>query len=218
MQEAIESFGGVLRRESEALQSPVIDNQKVRKVSNIQYSQEGLRVWRAYNTGPGKFIPWRKFDVPDKQDVPSLVSSTFDSNSEVNFAPVKLRRVDRTTQLVEEQETIDEDADNSSNASLHSAPQNLFLCPEEGCIKSYQRHSLLQKHLEYGEHKRALEYETLLDRELCWGTRQGWKREQAWCLKYHHHHNHPDHRFRWDGPSSIPMPAVLDFQPSKKNI
>ena len=86
MQEAIESFGGVLRRESEALQSPVIDNQKVRKVSNIQYSQEGLRVWRAYNTGPGKFIPWRKFDVPDKQDVPSLVSSTFDSNSEVNFA------------------------------------------------------------------------------------------------------------------------------------
>ena len=55
-------------------------------ISNIQYSQEGLRVWRAYNIGPGKFIPWRKFDVPDKQDVPSLVSSTFDSNSEVNFA------------------------------------------------------------------------------------------------------------------------------------
>ena len=51
--------------------------------------------------------------------------------------------------------------------------------------------------------------------ELCWGTRQGWKREQARCLKYrrlnfpwyHHHHNHLDHRFRWDGPSSIPMHA-----------
>lgn len=77
-----------------------------------------------------------------------------------------MRRVDRATQLVEEQETIDEDADNSSNASLDSAPQNLFLCPEEGCIKSYQRHSSLQKHLEYGEHKRALEYETLLDRAM----------------------------------------------------
>ena len=77
-----------------------------------------------------------------------------------------MRQVDRTTQLVEEQETTDEDADNSSNASLDSAPQNLFLCPEEGCIKSYQRHSSLQKHLEYGEHKRALEYETLLNRAM----------------------------------------------------
>ena len=77
-----------------------------------------------------------------------------------------MRRVDRATQLVEEQETIDEDADNSSNVSLDSAPQNLLLCPEEGCIKSYQRHSSIQKHLEYGEHKRALEYEMLLDRAV----------------------------------------------------
>lgn len=77
-----------------------------------------------------------------------------------------MRRVDGATPLVEEQETIDEDADNSSNASFDSAPQNLFLCPEEGCIKSYQRHSSLQKHLEYGEHKRALECETLLDRAV----------------------------------------------------
>jgi len=50
--------------------------------------------------------------------------------------------------------------------ALDSAPLNLFLCPEEGCIKSYQRHSSLQKHPEYGEHKRALEYETLLDRAV----------------------------------------------------
>jgi len=84
------------------------------------------------------------------------------SNSEVNFALIKLRRVDRATSLVEEQETIDEDADNASNLSLDSAPLNLFLCLEEGCIKSFQRHSYLQKHLEYGERKLGLEYETLL--------------------------------------------------------
>ena len=172
MQEAIKSFGGVSGVKVKLCSPPSSTIRKSVKwegvsfISNIQYSQEGLRVWRAYNIGPGKFIPWRKFDVPDKQDVPSLVSSTFDSNSEVNFAPIKLRRVDKTIQLVEEQETIDEDADTSSNASLISAPQNLFLCPEEGCIKSYQRHSSLQKHLEYGEHKRALEYETLLDRAV----------------------------------------------------
>jgi len=48
------------------------------------------------------------------------------SNSEVNFALIKLRRVDRATSLVEERETIDEDADNASNPSLDSAPLNLF--------------------------------------------------------------------------------------------
>ena len=88
-------------------------------ISNIQYSREGLRVWGAYNIGPGEFIPRRKLNVPDEQDVPSNVSSTIDSNSEVNFAPIKLRRVDIATNLVEEQETIDEDADNASNTSLH---------------------------------------------------------------------------------------------------
>ena len=59
-------------------------------ISNVQYSEEGLRVWRAYNIDPGKFIPWRKFDIPDKQEVPSLVSSSIDRNSEVNFAPIKV--------------------------------------------------------------------------------------------------------------------------------
>ena len=172
MQEAIESFGGVSGVKVKLCSLLSSTNRKSVKwegvsfISNIQYSEEGLRVWRAYNIGPGKFVPWRKFDVPYKQDVPSLVSNTFHSNSEVNFAPIQLRRVDRATQLVEEQETIDEDADNSSNVSLDSAPQNLLLCPEEGCIKSYQRHSSLRKHLEYGEHKCALEYETLLDRAV----------------------------------------------------
>ena len=172
MKEAIESFGGVSGVKVKLCSPPPSTIRKSMKwegvsfIRNIQYSQEGLRVWRAYNIGPGKFIPWRKFDVPNQQDVPSLVTSTIDSNPEVNFAPIKLRRVDRATPLAEEQETIDEDADNSSNASLDSTPQDLFLCPEERCIKSYQRHSSLQKHLEYGEHKRALECETLLDRAV----------------------------------------------------
>ena len=41
-----------------------------------------------------------------------------------------------------------------------------FFCSKEGCIKSYQRHSSLQKHLECGRHKYVLEYETLYDRAV----------------------------------------------------
>lgn len=41
---------------------------------------------------------------------------------------------------------------------------NLFPCNEEGCVKSYQRWSALQKHLECGKHERESEHATLMDK------------------------------------------------------
>ena len=40
----------------------------------------------------------------------------------------------------------------------------LFSCPEEGCVMSYQRHSALQHHLDCGRHTRVLEQKMLLDK------------------------------------------------------
>lgn len=40
----------------------------------------------------------------------------------------------------------------------------IFSCPEESCIKTFQRSSALQAHLDEGRHKHALEKETLLDK------------------------------------------------------
>ena len=94
MQEAIESFGGGSGVKVKLCSPPSSTIRKSVKwegvsfISNIQYSEEGLRVWRAYNIGPVKFIPWRKFDVPDKQEVPSLGSSSVNSNYEVIFSPI----------------------------------------------------------------------------------------------------------------------------------
>ena len=42
----------------------------------------------------------------------------------------------------------------------------LISCPEEGCVKTYQRFSSLQHHLDLGKHERALENETFLDRAV----------------------------------------------------
>ena len=42
----------------------------------------------------------------------------------------------------------------------------LFSCPEQGCVKQYQRYSYLQQHLESGEHTFVLEQEPLLDRAI----------------------------------------------------
>ena len=47
-----------------------------------------------------------------------------------------------------------------------TASSQLFFCPEEGCITSYQRFAALQHHLDFGKHERKLERETLLDKAV----------------------------------------------------
>jgi len=42
----------------------------------------------------------------------------------------------------------------------------LFPCPEEGCVKTYQRFSALQLHMDCGKHQRSLEKETLYDKAV----------------------------------------------------
>ena len=44
-------------------------------VNNVHYGEEGVRVWRSYKIGRGKFIPWSKFHVPDQDEVPTLECS-----------------------------------------------------------------------------------------------------------------------------------------------
>ena len=41
----------------------------------------------------------------------------------------------------------------------------IFSCPEEGCVKTFERYSSMQRHLDCGKHQRALERHTLLDSE-----------------------------------------------------
>lgn len=38
--------------------------------------------------------------------------------------------------------------------------------PEEGCVKSFQQHSSLEKHLDCGKHQYALEQQTLYDKAV----------------------------------------------------
>ena len=42
--------------------------------------------------------------------------------------------------------------------------KQVFLCPEEGCTRGFQRHSSLEKHLAFGCCRKTNERETLLDR------------------------------------------------------
>ena len=54
----------------------------------------------------------------------------------------------------------------SDESPNDTASSQLFFCPEEGCVKSYQRFAALQHHLDCGKHERKLERETLLDKAV----------------------------------------------------
>ena len=57
---------------------------------------------------------------------------------------------------------------NSSSFDNEDTPQEtkLFQCPNYGHVKSFQRFSSLQRHLDVGKHKYVLERETLLDKAM----------------------------------------------------
>lgn len=42
--------------------------------------------------------------------------------------------------------------------------QSLFSCPNDGCVRTYQRYSALEKHLSFGKCELVLERESLLDK------------------------------------------------------
>ena len=44
----------------------------VSKLSNVEFTKEGIRVWRAYGVGPGKLISAPKSQIPSADTLPSL--------------------------------------------------------------------------------------------------------------------------------------------------
>ena len=174
MLEAINSFDGVAGVHAMICSPPTsplrtsIKWEGVSFISNIQYDEECLRVWKAYKIGPGKtFCP----------ELPSQSSSS-DNSVKVNFVPIKPRRIKKSTaDLKDDQndgkdddcDNDDDDDDDHGESVGHDAdkPKDaLFSCPEKGCTKSYQRYSSLLNHIERGLHKRSLECETLYDRAI----------------------------------------------------
>lgn len=174
MKEAIESFGGVPGVEitiCSSTDSKGCNNVKwpgVSFLNNIQFSEEGLKVWKAYNIGPGKPIPWKNRDASGQEKVPTVVIKNSDvSKPTSRFVPVKPRRTTNPPSRSEKEDCPQKSpADADQETQKEEQDQQLFTCPEEGCIKSYQRYSALQKHLDCGKHQRALENESLFDRAI----------------------------------------------------
>ena len=131
----------------------------------MEYTKDGIRVWRAYNVGKGRFIPWSEFNIPNSYVCPTL-NTVAKRTPHTSFNVGKARRSSEPLPdplpAVESQSqsAVDDDSSGSDDES------GLFFCREEGCTRSFQRFSSLQKHLDYGSHKCALERETLYDKAM----------------------------------------------------
>ena len=168
---AMESSGGVpvvrvtLCSPQSPVKPPAIKWDGVSFLKNIEYTRDGIRIWRAYNVGRKKLMPWSEFNIPKNYVCPKL-DTVREANhaSHILFNEVKARRSseplpDPSPAVESQQSTVDDDSSDLDDESL-------FFFQEEGCIRSFQRFSSLQRHLDYGSHKYALEQETLYDKAI----------------------------------------------------
>ena len=208
MKKAIESNGGVAGVAVTLCGKQTNSNFKTTKwdgvsyINNIEYNDQGMKIWKAYGIGTGKSLDWKDVTLPTC--IPKLNKKSNDSENTPSFIPVKARLTSRSKNKptssthassinrsdLENEVSDDTDDDNDDkiedddgDSSLFCCPgdtdddiddmiedddgdSSLFCCPEEGCLKSYQRYSSLEKHLDFGNHKYQLEHQTLYDKAM----------------------------------------------------
>ena len=169
MMDAIRSSSGVPSLSGtlcDSITSPSMDSYKIEGVSllsNIEFSEEGIRPWRAYGVGTGKLISQIP-EAPLSNRLPFLVVCQAHPSSFLSGVKSGIRGTDDKTETEEE------------HSALREA---LFTCPEEGCTQTFLRHSSMMQHLDCGTHKRALENETLFDK----AAQEYAEQLMGWALK-----------------------------------
>ena len=126
----------------------------VSAVLNVEYGEDCIITWKAYGIGPGKTVKLSKFTRGNNETPIPKLSKCVEDKVEDKFTSLQSRS------------TKPETISSSDESPDDTASSQLFFCPEEGCIKSYQRFAALQHHLDCGKHERKLERETLLDKAV----------------------------------------------------
>ena len=92
--------------------------------NNFQFCDQGVKMWKAYNNGSGKFLPW------------SSLCKSFQISS----------------LTILEDSIISRPAVPRPEATTYASTTDLFSCPEEGCHSTFSSHRELQRHLDCGKH------------------------------------------------------------------
>ena len=167
MKAAIDSYGGVkgcqaavvkVQESSQTMKKHTMSG--IQSLNNFSFESGGLRVWRAYDVGPGKlFTPAQvnRFGTP-QGPTDLRVEQPFSVPREEAgaFRSTTLRGEHRLPQPSTTQ-SVEEELPNAEATRVY------FACPEEGCKKTYQSFENLQQHMDVGKHLVILERETTYD-------------------------------------------------------
>ena len=165
MKDAIDSHGGVKGCNSavsdEASQTMTKNLLSgIQSLNNFVFTDSGdIIAWRAYNVGPGKFFSAASLALVGTPQGPTnlQVQQAFSS-------PDMLTGVFRALSSTREQQPAAPPMEPIAAEGIQLEEEEesvVFGCPEEGCIKVYQSHSSLQRHLDTGIHLLAIERESL---------------------------------------------------------
>ena len=78
-------------------------------INNIEYSNDGMQVWRAYGIGCGKFLSWNNFCQASRSPLSHLNKLADNASSRVSFETVKARQ--RSEQITELASATERDSD-----------------------------------------------------------------------------------------------------------
>ena len=134
-------------------------------LNNFECYETGVRVWRAFNVGSGKALPWAKFEgimkQPDKLDI--LEPPSQNVSGTPPFKILRHRHIKKSS-VKADFSTQNENQDHRSSIGQNKTDDMLSPCPDEGYVKPYSRFANLQAHLDTRKHQMILEQETLYDR------------------------------------------------------
>ena len=133
----------------------------IQSLNNFVFTESGEMIaWRAYNVGPGKVFSAASLARLGAPQGPTNLQVLQAFNS-----PDILTGVFRASSSTQEQQPAAPPTDPIAveRIQLEEEERVAFGCPEEGCIKVYQSHSSLQRHLDAGKHLLALERESTYD-------------------------------------------------------
>ena len=94
-------------------------------------------MWRAYDVGNGKDVPYNNFPLKEETELPSLTKISDVPNIELAFVEVKPRKHQAAKGA-----KISTDDDNDESSATDD--DTLFTCSEDKCVKTFQRFSSLQ--------------------------------------------------------------------------
>lgn len=103
---------------------------------NFKFEEKGLRTWKAYNVGPGKFISWDSLYIQHQ----GATNMSLQGGQE-------FFNTSETRQLTHKKNKSQTSSDDS-----HDDQESLFVCHEEGCSYNSDTYSDLELHIDVGLH------------------------------------------------------------------